>query len=148
MDQIALFKILVAGMDIGIIIWGSVVVAPVGVAMIVPRIIPVAGMEHGYMIPVKPTVGSVVVIPAGRGMIAPVAQMPFIVTVMEHGAGHGVPVNPAGAAAIVHKIHERLAIIMETGAGKVVIVNPAGVAAIVPRIKVMPAAGMEHGMVI
>ena len=35
--------------------------------------------------------------------------------IMEDGAGHSVTVIPAGVVAIVHKIHERLAIIKAPG---------------------------------
>ena len=111
---------------------------------------PAAGMEHGINRIITVPAG-VTVIPAGRGMIAPVAQMPFIVTVMEYGINRiitvpaGVPVIPAGAAAIVPKSRRKGDAVASTDFGVVlgVPVMLVGAETIV-RLKTL-VAGMEHG---
>ena len=155
---------------------GSVIANPAGADRIVPRIIPVAGTEtgpNGMELVYVMSAGVAAIVLRITGMIvASMDRMSAAHTVCaiqvgvavivpssnngvhsddEQRAGRlsrpsGVPVIPAGAAAIVHKIHERLAIIMETGAGHSVTVIPTGAAAIA-RLK-MPAVDMGIGVII
>ena len=46
--------------------------------------------------------------------LPPKAEMRNVI-IMEHGAGHGVPVNPAGAAAIVPRIIRMIVAGVEIG---------------------------------
>ena len=74
-------------------------------------------------------------------MIAPVAQMPFIVTVMEYGAVLGVSVIPVGAAVIVPNVTD-MGITMLIMSAPVIAPGVVWIA----QLK-MPVAGMGLGAV-
>ena len=118
--------------------------------MIVPRIIPAAGMEVGM-------VRTVIVIPAGAAAIVPSKIHVTKIAGMGIGVNRiitvpaDVPVIPAGAAAIVRKRPDQPVRITVIGLLRVMgptadsaLVIPAGAAAIV-RKRIIPVAGMEHG---